>query len=46
MRAAVERAIAHLKNWKILKTGYRRNLADIPRILHTVTKMEIYRASG
>lgn len=27
LRAAVERAIAHLKNWKILHTDYRRPLA-------------------
>lgn len=46
IRAAVERAIAHLKNWKILKTGYRRALTDFPRILRTVTKLEIYRAFG
>ena len=46
IRAAVERAIAHLKNWKILKTGYRRALSDFPRVLRTVTKLEIYRAFG
>ncbi|GAB3802881.1 IS5/IS1182 family transposase [Micromonospora zhanjiangensis] len=45
IRAAVERAIAHLKNWKILKTGYRRSLHDFPRVLRTVTKLEIYRWS-
>ncbi|WP_213457432.1 transposase family protein [Rhizomonospora bruguierae] len=45
IRAAVERAIAHLKNWKILKTGYRRSLHDFPRVLRTVTKLEIYRRS-
>jgi hypothetical protein len=26
LRAAVERAVSHLKNWKILKTGYHRTL--------------------
>lgn len=46
VRAAVERAIAHLKNWKILKTGYRRSLHDFPRTLRTVTKLEIYRWSS
>jgi hypothetical protein len=46
IRAAVERAIAHLKNWKILKTGYRRALTDFPRVLRTVTKLEIYRVFG
>jgi hypothetical protein len=45
IRAAVERAIAHLKNWKILKTGYRRSLHDFPQVLRTVTKLEIYRWS-
>jgi hypothetical protein len=45
IRAAVERAIAHLKNWKILKTGYRRSLHHFPRTLRTVTKLEIYRWS-
>jgi hypothetical protein len=45
-RAAVERAIAHLKNWKILKTGYRRSPHHFPRTLRTVTKLEIYRWSG
>ena len=42
VRAAVERAIAHLKNWKILKTGYRPSLHDFPRVLRTVTKLEIF----
>jgi len=46
IRAAVERAIAHLKNWKILKTGYRRALIDFPRVLRTVTRLEMYRAFG
>jgi hypothetical protein len=46
IRAAVERAIAHLKNWKVLKTGYRRSLHDFPRLLRTVTKLEIYRTHG
>jgi hypothetical protein len=43
IRAAVERAIAHLTNWKILKTGYRRIMHDFPDILRTVTMLEIYR---
>ena len=45
IRAAVERAIAHLKNWKILKTGYHRIMHDFPDVLRTVTMLEIYRAS-
>jgi len=43
IRAAVERAIAHLKNWKILKTGYHRIMRYFPDILRTVTMLEIYR---
>jgi hypothetical protein len=46
IRAAVERAIAHLKNWKILKTGYRRSLHRFAAVLRTVTKLEMYRAYG
>jgi DDE superfamily endonuclease len=45
IRAAVERAIAHLKNWKILKTGYHRIMHDFPDMLRTVTMLEIYRTS-
>jgi hypothetical protein len=44
LRAAVERAIAHLKNWKILKTGYHRIMTDFPDVLRTVTALEIFRA--
>jgi len=44
IRAAVERAIAHIKNWKILKTGYRRIMRDFPDTLRTITMLEIYRA--
>ena len=45
IRAAVERAIAHLNNWKILKTGYHRIMHDFPDVLRTVTMLEIYRTS-
>lgn len=45
IRAAVERAIAHLKNWKILKTGYHRIMHNFPNVLRTVTMLEIYRTS-
>lgn len=44
LRAAVERSIAHLKNWKILKTGYHRIMTDFPDVLRTVTGLEIFRA--
>lgn len=43
IRSAVERAIAHLKNWKILATGYRGRLAELPNIIRIVTKLEFYR---
>jgi DDE superfamily endonuclease/Helix-turn-helix of DDE superfamily endonuclease len=46
IRAAVERAIAHLRSWKILKTGYRRIMRDFPDMLRTVTMLGIYRACG
>jgi len=46
IRAAVERAIAHLKSWRILKTGYRRIMRDFPDVLRTVTMLEIYRVWG
>jgi hypothetical protein len=46
VRAAVERAIAHLKCWKVLKTGFRRSLDEFPAVLRTVTKLEIFRVYG
>jgi hypothetical protein len=30
LRAAAERAISHLENWKILQTGYHRIKTDFP----------------
>jgi hypothetical protein len=46
LRAAVERAIAHLKSWKVLKTGFRRSLDEFPAVLRTVTKLEVFRVYG
>lgn len=46
LRAAVERAIAHLKCWKVLKTGFRRSLEAFPAVLRTVTKLEVFRMYG
>lgn len=46
LRAAVERAIAHLKCWKVLKTGFRRSLEEFPAVLRTVSKLEVFRAYG
>jgi hypothetical protein len=43
IRAAVERTISHLKNWKILATGYRGRLNELPRVIRIVTNLELYR---
>ncbi|NUT54185.1 MAG: hypothetical protein HOV94_43875 [Saccharothrix sp.] len=40
---AVEHAIAHPKAWKILATGYRGRLAELPTIIRIVTCLEHYR---
>jgi hypothetical protein len=44
-RANVERVIAHLKNWKLLATGYRGLLDRFPLLLDTIVKLEIHRTS-
>ena len=43
LRAAVERAIAHLKDWKILATRYRGPLTRFPRIVKTITALAFYK---
>lgn len=43
MRCVVERCIAHLKNWKMMKTGYRGRLADLPAAITLATKLELFR---
>ncbi|ANZ13659.1 transposase family protein [Streptomyces noursei ATCC 11455] len=43
LRAAVERAIAHLKDWKILATRYRGPLTRFPNIVRTVTALTFYK---
>lgn len=43
IRWAVEQAISHLKNWKILATGYRARLAELPTLIRIVTSLEYYR---
>jgi DDE superfamily endonuclease/Helix-turn-helix of DDE superfamily endonuclease len=43
IRSSVERCIAHLKNWKILATGYRGRLAELPDVLRIITALEFYR---
>ncbi len=41
--APVEHAIAHLKNWRILATGYRNRPQELPLAIETVAKLELYR---
>ncbi len=43
LRWAVEQAIAHLKQWKILATGYRARLTELPTLIRIVTTLEYYR---
>ena len=43
LRVAVERAIAHWKNWKILATGYRGRLSELPNLIRIITTLEYYR---
>lgn len=43
IRSAVERAIAHLKNWKILGTGYRGRLVELPALVRTIIRLERFR---
>ncbi|MDU0293179.1 transposase family protein, partial [Saccharothrix longispora] len=43
IRWAVEHAIAHLKDWKILATGYRARLTELPTLIRIVTSLEYYR---
>jgi hypothetical protein len=43
---AVERAIAHWKNWKnwkILATGYRGRLTELPNLIRIITTLDYYR---
>lgn len=43
LRAAVERAIAHLKDWKILATRYRGSLHRLPLVIKAVTALTFYK---
>lgn len=43
LRSAVERATAHLKNWKMLATGYRGRLTELPTAIRIITALEFYR---
>ncbi|MDR1441044.1 MAG: transposase [Bifidobacteriaceae bacterium] len=43
IRCTVERTISHLKNWRVLSKGYRRQLKKLPFVIALVTKLELYR---
>jgi hypothetical protein len=43
IRSAVERCIAHVKNWKILATGYQGRLSELPSVIRIITSLEFYR---
>lgn len=43
LRAPIEHTIGHLKDWKVLATGYRGRLAELPTIIHLATRLELYR---
>ncbi len=43
LRAAVERAIAHLKDWKVLATRYRGPLTRFSLVAKTVTALAFYK---
>jgi hypothetical protein len=44
IRAAVERAIAHLKNWKILSGRYRGPLDKLPSVVRTVVALAFFKS--
>lgn len=44
-RAKIEHIIGHLKNWKILSTGYRGRLNDLPKTIAMATILEFYRTT-
>ncbi|MEU2718663.1 transposase family protein [Streptomyces sp. NPDC007205] len=46
LRAAVERSIAHLKDWKILATRYRGPLDRFPAVTRTVTALPFPKRAG
>lgn len=43
MRAVIEGAIASFKKWKILSTGYRQRLIELPNIIASIIKLELRR---
>ncbi|WP_373292436.1 transposase family protein [Actinokineospora fastidiosa] len=45
IRAAVERCIGHLKNWKILATGYRGRITELPTLIQLIVRLERLRTT-
>jgi hypothetical protein len=45
-RAPVERTIALLKQWRILSTGYRGRLTELPTVIHVIVNLEFYRLAS
>jgi hypothetical protein len=43
LRCVVERRVSHLKNWRILSRGHRRQLKQLPFTIALVVKLERYR---
>jgi hypothetical protein len=43
VRAAVERTIALLKQWRVVGSGYRGPLARFPKVVRTVVALEKFR---
>lgn len=44
IRAAVERAVSHLKNWKILSGRYRGPLDKFPSVVLTVVALAFFKS--
>jgi hypothetical protein len=44
IRAAVERAISHLKNWKILSGRYRGPLDKLPSVVRTIVALAFFKS--
>jgi hypothetical protein len=45
LRAAVERAVAHLKDWTVLATRYRGPLGAFSQVVRTVTALAFFRTA-
>ena len=43
IRWKIEQVISHLKNWKILTTGYRRPLETFPEAISAVIGLQFFR---